>query len=39
MILMREISDAWIAFLGRTTSRKLPSIRKRTTDICSNGSI
>ncbi len=36
---MREISEAWIAFFGRTTSRSVPSMRKRTTEICSNGSI
>jgi hypothetical protein len=39
MILMREISEAWIALRGRTTSRSAPSIRKRTTEVCSNGSM
>jgi len=39
MILIREISDAWIALRGRTMSRNAPSMRKRTTDVCSNGSM
>ena len=39
MILMREMSEPWIALRGRTTSRRLPSMRKRTTEVCSNGSM
>lgn len=39
MILMREISAPCSAFFGRTTSRSVPSTRKRTTEAFSNGSM
>ncbi len=39
MILMRDTSAACSARLGRTTSRSVPSTRKRTSDDCSKGSM
>ncbi len=39
MILIREISAPCRAFLGRTTSRSVPSTRKRTTEAFSKGSM